>query len=60
MGCGVGDPPNANKVLKKKKKKSRLPGHSPPAKLDRTPDGVSPLASGLLVCNTQYPGACGH
>jgi hypothetical protein len=20
MGCGVGDPPNANKVLKKKKK----------------------------------------
>jgi len=40
--------------------KSRLPGHSPPAKLDRTPDGVSPLASGLLVCNTQYPGACGH
>ncbi len=22
MGCGVGDPPNANKVLKKKKKKN--------------------------------------
>ncbi len=25
MGCGVGDPPNANKV-KKKKKKKKVPG----------------------------------